>query len=89
MDKKDIKQLPVILNQEKLQSLIDEKDEYKDRLEVYNTVMEKVELFLTFWYKNTTEFGKIRDDFNDSDEVNAKLRVKNERVKIKIDNIKQ
>jgi len=87
LNRNKLKNAPVIVDQKDILETIEQNDEYEDRLRLYNEVLEKVELFLTFWYENTTEFGKIRDDFNDSDEVDAELRVIDGRVKIKIGQI--
>jgi len=82
MDKHNDK--PVIIQLGELKEIENQKDEYEERLNLYNEVLKHVESFLTFWYEHTEEFGKIRDDFNEIDEFPAKLLLKDGRIKIKI-----
>jgi hypothetical protein len=54
------------------------------RIEFYKEVLKNLELFLTFWYEHTSEFGKIKDEFNQHDGFDCEIRVKDGRVKIKM-----
>ena len=88
LTKEKLDNAPIIVNREDLQELIEGYEERGDKMKLYNEVLSKVELFLTFCYEHTTEFGKIKDDFNESDEVDAELRLQDDRIKIKIGNEK-
>lgn len=79
----NIDELPVIVSGEEIREMKNEIEEKEDILDVYNEIFKHVELFLTYWYKNSSEFGKIKDNFNEGDEP-CELRLKDDRIKIKI-----
>jgi len=80
----DIDSAPILVNKSDLEDLIEEKDKLKNTIEFYNQVLKNIELFLTFWYDETTEFGKVKDAFNDLDDPSCEMRVVNGRVKLKL-----
>jgi len=80
----DIDDLHAIVHIEEIKKLKSEKKKSEEKLELYKEVMKNVELFLTFWYEQTTEFGKIKDNFNAQDKFPCEMRIKNDRVKLKI-----
>lgn len=80
----EIDDLHAIVPIEKIKKLKNEKEKSDEKLELYKEVMKNVELFLTFWYEQTTEFGKVKDNFNAQDDFPCEMRIKNDRVKLKI-----
>lgn len=82
---KDIDDLMALVNIEELKKLKNENQKKDELIEFHNEVFKNIELFLTFWYEESTEFGKIKDRFNDHDDFPCEMRVKNGRVKIKMD----
>lgn len=85
----NIENLSALVNIKDLKRLDEEKERLEKKIELYQKVMKNVELFLTFWYEQTSEFGKVKDDFNDLDQIPCTLLVKNGKVKLKIEDYEE
>lgn len=85
MERIDVEGLPVILNQEQIRDANQTIERKDNKLEVFQEVMQSLERFLTYWHENGTEFGKMKDTFNESD-MPGEIRINSQgRVKVKID----
>lgn len=82
---RDLDDLMALVPIDEIKELKNQNKEYEDKLALYNRVMENVELFLSFWYKESSEFGKIKDNFNENDSIPCELRLVDNRVKLKIE----
>lgn len=83
----DIDKMSALVNVQEIKELNKEYEKRGEIIEFYeDEVLKNLELFLTFWYEESSEFGKIKDSFNDHDEFPCELRVRNGRVKIKMTN---
>jgi hypothetical protein len=75
--------LSCILPVEVVKELNGEIAENTDKIELYQKVLQNLELFLTYWYKNSKEFQEVKESFNEHEE-SCTLRLKDDKIKIDI-----
>lgn len=87
---RDIDDMMALVNVEELRKLKNENKKRGEVIDFHQEVFKNIELFLTYWYEQSTEFGKIKDNFNQMDKFPCEIRVNdNGRVKVKMDNPKK
>lgn len=81
---RELDEMMALVPIKELKELKKDRNKKEDLIEFHNEVFKNLELFLTYWYENTKEFGKIKDDFNQNDEFPCELVRKNGRIKVKM-----